>query len=293
MPEGGHAKSASNENARPHTEFFQHSVDVGKACTADEAWSKGRRWYGAVLITTFVAVGAAFVPATFVWLRDGTWHMNVIYPFTNPFQNLVSAHAISALLMLGLFIVQAATGVFAGEAASTRRIYHRAVGKWVLTPLLFVSLGLASAAEVAANLCCQEPSFETILISIVIFTTFTLGLRAARQKRYAAHKDWMMWTVLLTCQVGLARIGMYIVQPFYRCDTFKSDWPFVFSVWLSNLAAFVCLRSVGRFGWQYKANLFLWLMQAVIGVYMVVSAVEFQCPSEVMQLATIENATAP
>ena len=91
------------------------------------------------------------------------------------------------------------------------------------------------------------------MMLLVILTTFVLGFRAARQKRYAEHKDWMMWTVLLALSAGGSRIGMYAMQPFYHCDTFNSDWPFLISIVYTNTAAFICLRAVGRFGWQYNA----------------------------------------
>ena len=242
-----------------------------------DKWARGRWWYVNTLFVSFVAVGLAFVPSIVKWLQTGVWHMNPIYSFTNPFQRLVGAHAISGLLLLALFFVQVFAGV-TGSPDSRRRVYHRRIGYFIIAPLMFITLGIATATEVMANLCCQEFGFETTLIATVILICFTLGLRAARQKRIPEHKDWMMWTVLLTSEVGFARIGMYIAQPFYKCDTFMSDWPFVSSIWITNTAAFICLKSVGRFGWKYKSNLFIWFLQAAVGGYSLVSAIMFECP---------------
>lgn len=257
-----------------------------------DAWKRGRRRYFLALLTTFVGVLSAFVPSIVVWLQTGLWHMNVIYKYTNPFQRLVSAHAITGLALLGLFAAQAYAGIM-GKPGSRSRTFHRIAGKFIITPLLVLCLGLAAATEIAANLCCQEYGFGTTALATTILVCFLLGLRAAKQKRLEAHKDWMMWTTVLTCQVGLARIGMFAAQPFYKCDTFLSDWPFAASVWLSNLVAFFCLRSVGRFGWRYKANLFLFAFQSVIGMYVVASAITFECPPERILLGGHDNVTRP
>ena len=144
------------------------------------------------LFVSFVAVGLAFVPSIVKWLQTGVWHMNPIYSFTNPFQRLVGAHAISGLLLLALFFVQVFAGV-TGSPGSRRRVYHRRIGYFIIAPLMFITLGIATATEVMANLCCQEFGFETTLIATVILICFTLGLRAARQKRIPEHKDWMCW----------------------------------------------------------------------------------------------------
>ena len=205
--------------------------------------------------------------------------MNVIYPYTNPFQKLVSAHAISGLALLGLFAAQVTSGV-TGQPSSGRRVYHRVAGNYVVAPLILLCLGLAAVTEIMANLCCQDPQFSTTLLAIFILSTFGLGFRAAKQKRWDAHKDWMMWATLLTCHVGITRIGMLVMQPLYRCDTFLSDWPFVFSTWLSNLAATICLRAVGRLSRRHKANLFLWLVQMLMGGYYLASAIAFECPAD-------------
>ena len=262
-------------SAAVYAEDLPASVQVSGTAAA---WSRGRRVYGLTLLASFLGVGAAFVPSTIEWLRNGIWHMNVIYKFTNPFQRVVSWHAITGMGLLVLFALQVFSGV-TGSPGGRRRMYHRIAGYFVVTPLIVISLGLASASEVAANLCCQEFQFQTVLITIIIFITFSLGIRAVRLKRFAEHKDWMMWTVLITSQVGFARIGMFVMQPFYRCDPFLSDWPFVFAVWLSNIAAFICLYSVGRIGCRYKANLFLLILQAAIGTYSAVTAMLFECPT--------------
>ena len=76
----------------------------------------------------------------------------------------------------------------------------------------------------------------------------------------------------------MTRTGMYATQPFYACDTFLSDWPWASAVWLSNLAAAICLRSVGRLSLRYKVNLFIVCFQGVIGVYAIISGMMFECP---------------
>ena len=87
-----------------------------------------------------------------------------------------------------------------------------------------------------------------------------------------------MWTTVLTCQVGLARIGMFVTQPFYTCDAFNNYWSYFIAVWLSNLAALCCLTSIGRFNMNYKANVFLFCFQATFTAYLLYEAIMFQCP---------------
>lgn len=278
VPPAKRIEKAHTDDKSMYGMTVEERMEAASTATVD-AGSSGSTTVLVTMLVVFVATGAAFIPSTMTWLDTGVWHMNVIYKYTNPFQRLVNIHAISGLAMLVLFAVQVTTGVTA-KVGPTRRKFHRLVGLFLITPLLLLTVGIASATEIAANLCCQEFGFHTTLITAVIGTTFLLGLRAAFQKRIDDHKDWMMWAVLLTTEVGLARLGMFAAQPYYQCDTFLSDWPFVVSTWLTNIAAFVCLRAVGRFGIKHKANLFLWLLQASVGTYAIYGAIMFECPED-------------
>jgi len=244
------------------------------------AWVRGRSTYLLALLACGFAVTLAFIPAVAFWLVHGVWYMNVAKPeVANPFQRLVNAHAISALAMLVLLVAQVATGA-TGAPGDGRRKYHKWIGQYLLAPLLVICLSLSTAAEIAANLCCQEFSFITMLTTALIFTTFGLGFRAAKLKRYSEHKDWMLWTIVLTSLTGLSRVGMYVAQPFMECDSFKSDWPFFVAALLATITAFVCLRSVGRLKREHRANRALLAIHVLVGCYALLNSLLFECPGE-------------
>lgn len=247
-----------------------------KSKAAKESFERGKQAYGLCLIVMFAAVLLSFLPAVVTWLTHGVWYMNVIKKaHVNPFQKLVSAHAILALALLGFLVAQVATGA-TGKPGDERRAYHRIVGRYILSPLLIITLLFAVAAEISANMCCQEFSFFTMLTALVIMVTFSLGIRTARQKRYAEHKDWMLWTIVVTSGTGLSRVGMYVVQPYFECDSFLSDWPFFIAIFLSGVTAVICLYSIGRL--YLRMNVAMVLVHVVVGSYAFVSSVMFSCP---------------
>ena len=261
-----------------------------KVLAAPDAWAKGKKNFGFTLFVVFLAITASFAPAVVVWLQTGVWYMNVItQDFKSPFQRLVSAHAITALVMLGMLIAQVFTGI-TGVSTDDRRAYHRVIGKYVLAPLLVISLSLAALSEIMANIHGQHFSFITMLTVCVIFTTFSCGYRAALKKRYAEHKDWMLWTIIMVSETGMTRIGMYAAQPYMNCDAFLSDIPFFVSVLLATTAAWICLRSVDRIGRKFRANLALFAIHLMVGAYALVSSFMFECPADRL-LVKLPNAS--
>lgn len=251
----------------------------GKVPTAVQAaWARGKKQYALTLMFVFIGILGSFMPAIIVWLETGEWYMNVVTrDHQNPFKRLVNAHAITALVMLGMLVAQVFTGV-TGKSTDDRRAYHRVIGKFVLAPLLVISLSLAALSEMMANSAGADFSFITMLTVAVIFTTFGCGYRAALKKRYAEHKDWMLWTIILVSETGMTRIGMYAAQPYMNCDAFLSDIPFFVSVVLATLTAWTCLRSVDRIGRKYKANVALFIIHIIIGGYALASSAMFECP---------------
>jgi uncharacterized membrane protein YozB (DUF420 family) len=277
--------SLSTASAIVHPSSPQDPAQPKDAVAA--AWQRGKKAYHLAMVVLAIAVIVAFLPAVVAWLFTGTWFMNVMLQDTsNPFQRLVSAHAVSALIMLGLLIAQVTTGA-TGKPGDDRRVYHRLIGRFVLAPLIVFCLCLSAASEVMANLCCQEFSFMTMLTTAIIFVTLWLGLRAAKRKRYAEHKDWMLWTILNISATGTTRIGMYVVQPFMECDSFLSDWPFFLSALLSIIVAYVCLSSTGRLTRKHKSNLFMFTIIVVVGCYALASSLMFECPADRILNATL------
>jgi hypothetical protein len=254
---------------------------------AEVAWARGKRTYGVVMLGLGFVVFGSFLPAVIAWLIDSTWYMNVVRrDFVNPFQWLISAHALTALFLLAMLIAQVYTAL-TGKPGDMRRTYHRFVGKYV-GALIMVSALFALAAETAANICCQEAGFMTLILMPLITITLGLGLRAAKEKRYAEHKDYMMWLVLIIASTGTVRFMMYILNPLMKCDPFLSDWPILLAVILSAIIAFLCLRSIGRIGLRYKTNLVYFGVHALYIANAAVSVALFECPA----VQTPINATA-
>ena len=86
---------------------------------ATSAWTKGKPVYSLTMLALGIIVSGSFTPAVVAWFMTGTWYMNVVLrDFVNPFQRLISAHAISALLMLAMIIAQVYTGITGSRAPS-------------------------------------------------------------------------------------------------------------------------------------------------------------------------------
>jgi hypothetical protein len=260
--------------------------------TAAENWEKGRKWYGMSLMSVFIVAGLAFTPATIGWLATGIWRNNVFYTdgYFNPYQKVVTAHALTAILMLGLFIAQGISGIWGGDKDSKKRKYHRTMGKYVLSPLVVISCILAVTSELLANACCQEPDPTIVIFAAMIFFGFVMGIRAAIQKRFADHKDHMMWSILISCGVGLTRFFTYVTAPFYPCVNTPyglprgtpgspSLLPFLIATIFGLTVAFVALHSIGRFNWKTgKHNLIIWGLLFAKGIYFAYDSFTWECP---------------
>ena len=125
----------------------------------------------------------------------------------------MSAHAILALALLGFLVAQVATGA-TGKPA-TNGAYHRIVGRYILSPLLIITLLFAVGRNLGQHVL-SEFSFFTMLTALVIMVTFSLGIRTARRRRDTRNTRTGCYGRLSSPPAGLSRVGMYVVQPYLR-----------------------------------------------------------------------------
>ena len=92
-----------------------------------------------------------------------------------------------------------------------------------------------------------------------------------------------MWG-LIDCAAfsGVSRAGMYLMQPFFRCDPFLSDAPIAFCAFVGSLIAVICLKANGRLRpfRKFRINTALLFWHLLAGTAMTLTTILFECPAD-------------
>lgn len=234
------------------------------------------------LLMVGLAVALAFLPAIWARAQTGLWYMNTwVQDSSSPEQIWIAAHAITAMSLLGLLFAQVASGM-ASSSHPRSRAYHRAMGRWVVVPLLVVSLSLAVVAQVLEYMHSGSPHiFINLPVAVIIAAEVFAGVYYATRRAIPQHKDWMTWALIDTASAsGLSRGSMYLMQPFFACDPFISDWPIFVGILAATVAASVCLHAGGRLGREHKANTAMLSLHGVLTLATLATSVGFECPAD-------------
>ena len=78
-------------------------------------------------------------------------------------------------------------------------------------PVLLPSMGIAVALQYT-NGPADNDFLINLLNALFVVGCFGAGIWAAKRKRYAEHKDWVLLGLVISMQNGLSRVGMYLMQ---------------------------------------------------------------------------------
>ena len=164
-----------------------------------------------------------------------------------------------------------------GQPGDTRRKVHRIVGTYILMPVLLPSMGIAVALQYT-NGPADNDFLINLLNALFVVGCFGAGIWAAKRKRYAEHKDWVLLGLVISMQNGLSRVGMYLMQPLFNCDPFLSDWPIFFSLAVGIALVSYYFWKAGRL--LVRSNIAILTIMLAICIMMLVQGVGFECPPE-------------
>jgi len=264
-------------------DFNVEIVPAGKGGVKDRI---AKQRYGGIMVFWGVATFLGLLPAIIAKMATGRWYANAWGYMTGqnvgagsaPYQIMISVHAFTGIVLLGLLLAQVVTGLW-GDHDGRRKQFHRFVGVWLILPICVPSIAAMIASQVSETITYgTSAAYLQVPAALIILAEIIFGVWCAKKKRIDEHKDMMMWAILdLGSSGGIARCCVYLLQPLFPCDVFKSEWPFVLAVVTAFVGALSILYPIGRIGRQYKVNSFLLALHVVLIIFGLLSALPFSC----------------
>jgi len=245
-----------------------------------------KRRYGGIMVFWGVATFLGLLPAIVVKMFTGRWYANAwkymsgqdVGAGSAPYQIMITVHAVTGIILLALLLAQVVTGLW-GDRDSRRKQFHRFVGAWLILPICVPSIAAMIASQVTEAITYGSTAvYLQVPAALVILAEIIFGVYCAKKKRIDEHKDMMMWAILdMGSSGGIARCCVYLLQPLFSCDVFKSEWPFVLAVLTAFIGAVSILYPIGRIGRQYKINSLLLAVHVLLLIFGLLSAFTFSC----------------
>lgn len=245
-----------------------------------------KRRYGGIMVFWGVATFLGLLPAIVVKIGTGRWYANAwkymsgqdVGAGSAPYQIMITVHAVTGIVLLALLLAQVVTGLW-GDRDSRHKHFHRFVGAWLILPICVPSIAAMIIAQVSEAITYGSTAvYLQVPAALVILAEIIFGVYCAKKKRIDEHKDMMMWAILdMGSSGGIARCCVYLLQPLFSCDVFKSEWPFVLAVLTAFIGAVSILYPLGRIGRQHKMNSLLLAVHVLLGIFGLLSSFAFSC----------------
>eukprot|EP01084_Bolivina_argentea_P104835 187703_1 len=172
-------------------------------------------------LLTLFGISIAFLPSVYRFVEQGIWLSNPV-PGTvkHPEQEVLSSHAISAMVWSIMCTIQVISGSFMvnHDQQWFGRRFHIYVGRYIW-PLLMLAFLMT-----ALWILFYESSENRIHISIIILNVMScfmivfwaaLGYYFVYTKQYQRHKDCMICVFVAAFVPGLLRLVRYVFQLVY------------------------------------------------------------------------------